>query len=112
MALIDVAITGGGLAGVVLAAGLCSFPHLNVTLYESAPTLSERGASIAMGGNALRGLELISPSLRAAVDEAGGVYTQSTRLVIVRWINSNTITITTVHKAYHFDRAKDQILAR
>lgn len=60
-----IAIIGGGLGGVCLAAGLL---HRNIPfhLYESAASFGEIGAGITIGANAVRALSLLSPSLLSA----------------------------------------------
>ncbi|KAG8163704.1 hypothetical protein KVR01_007001 [Diaporthe batatas] len=58
---IRVAIIGGGLAGTTVANALIQIPHLEVQVYESAPTFSERGAAVGFDSHALGVLELILP---------------------------------------------------
>lgn len=53
---LNVAIVGGGIAGVGLALGLKDAPHLKVTLFESAPAFGEIGAGVSFGANAVRAL--------------------------------------------------------
>lgn len=60
-----IAIIGGGLGGVCLAAGLLHL-HIPFHLYESAPSFGEIGAGITIGANAVRALSLLSPSLLSA----------------------------------------------
>lgn len=54
---ISVAIVGGGIAGIALAANLFKMSHLDVKLYESAPQFSEIGAGISFGANAVSAIE-------------------------------------------------------
>lgn len=53
---LNVAIVGGGIAGVGLALGLKDAPHLKVTLFESAAAFGEIGAGVSFGANAVRAL--------------------------------------------------------
>ncbi len=53
---LNVAIVGGGIAGVGLAIGLKDAPHLKVTLFESAAAFGEIGAGVSFGANAVRAL--------------------------------------------------------
>ncbi|WP_288406376.1 NAD(P)-binding protein, partial [uncultured Acinetobacter sp.] len=50
---VRIALVGGGIAGVALAANLFKQPHLDVCLYEAAPQFSEIGAGISFGANAV-----------------------------------------------------------
>ncbi len=52
MTCIRVAIIRGGLAGAALARALVQCPHLEIQVYESAPTFSERGGAIGLSCNA------------------------------------------------------------
>lgn len=65
----SVAIVGGGIGGLVLALGLLKHPHIDVHVYESAPSFGEIGAGVAIGPNAQRALEMISPAAKAAFDK-------------------------------------------
>ena len=56
-----VAVIGGGIGGVLLAIGLLKHPHVDVHVYESAPSFGEIGAGIGLGPNAQRALKLIGP---------------------------------------------------
>lgn len=53
---LNIAIVGGGIAGVGLALGLKDAPHLKVTLFESAAAFGEIGAGVSFGTNAVRAL--------------------------------------------------------
>lgn len=59
---ISIAIIGGGIAGIALAANLFKLKHLDVKLYESAPQFSEIGAGISFGANAVRAIEYLGLS--------------------------------------------------
>jgi salicylate hydroxylase len=61
---INVAIIGGGFAGLALAIGL--LPHsqyIKTTIYESAPAFAEIGVGVAFGPNVVRAMHMISPSI-------------------------------------------------
>ncbi|CZR60119.1 uncharacterized protein PAC_10014 [Phialocephala subalpina] len=62
---INIAIAGGGIAGLCLARGLSKYPHLNVTVYEATQRYLDIGGGLAFHGNAMRALELIDPELPA-----------------------------------------------
>ena len=62
----SVAIVGGGIGGILLALGLLKYPHIDVHVYESAPSFGEVGAGVTIGPNAQRALELIGPSAHEA----------------------------------------------
>ncbi|KAF2724235.1 FAD/NAD(P)-binding domain-containing protein [Polychaeton citri CBS 116435] len=63
---ISVAIAGGGIAGLALAAGLARKPHVNVRVYESVPGYKDIGAGLALHMNAIKALTLIGPEVRDA----------------------------------------------
>lgn len=63
----SVAVVGGGIGGLVLALGLLKHPHIDVHVYESAPSFGEIGAGVGFGPNAQRALELIGPQTKAAL---------------------------------------------
>ncbi|WP_297835507.1 salicylate 1-monooxygenase [Pseudomonas sp.] len=54
---LQIAIVGGGIAGVALALDLCRHPHLNIQLFEAAPAFGEVGAGVSFGANAVRAIE-------------------------------------------------------
>ncbi|ENH69568.1 Salicylate hydroxylase [Fusarium oxysporum f. sp. cubense race 1] len=54
---LEVAIAGGGIAGLITAIALLKHPNVNVQVYERAPEFKEIGASIALGPNGLRTLD-------------------------------------------------------
>ncbi|EON68907.1 hypothetical protein W97_08165 [Coniosporium apollinis CBS 100218] len=58
----DVAVVGGGIAGVTLVIGLLH-NRVPVTLYEAAPRFGEIGAGVAFGPNAVRAMKLIDPRI-------------------------------------------------
>lgn len=65
----SVAVIGGGIGGLALAIGLLNYPHIDVHVYESAPSFVEIGAGVALGPNAQRALEHIDPSAKKAFDK-------------------------------------------
>ncbi|KAI0024482.1 salicylate hydroxylase [Xylariomycetidae sp. FL0641] len=78
-----IAIVGGGLAGATLANGLFQLPHLDVHVFESAPTFSERGASVGLASNAKEALEHVIPGqVNDLLARAGGVAINSSRCLI------------------------------
>ena len=80
---IRVAIIGGGLAGATLFNALLKHAHLDVDIFESAPHFSERGAAVGLSQNAQKALAEIGPQLVEALDRAGAVQMNSSRLVVV-----------------------------
>ncbi|WP_206665529.1 salicylate 1-monooxygenase [Jejubacter calystegiae] len=67
---LQVAIAGGGIAGVTLALALSRLPHISLSLYESAHGFSEVGAGISIGPNAVRILDWlgVGDAYREAAD--------------------------------------------
>ena len=61
---VEVAIVGGGFAGLALAIGLQHVPHINVHVYEGAHKFSEIGAGVMLGPNAQRAMDLIDPHIK------------------------------------------------
>ncbi|KAK3317115.1 salicylate hydroxylase [Cercophora scortea] len=76
---IRIAIIGGGLTGATLANALFHVPGLAVHVYESAPTFSERGASVALSTNALQALKQVIPASTELLARAGAVPMNSSR---------------------------------
>ena len=64
-----IAVIGGGLAGLCCTLGLLKHPHIDVHIYESAPTFSEFGAGVEIGPNAQTALKLLSPLAEKAFTE-------------------------------------------
>ena len=62
----SVAVVGGGIGGLSLAIGLLKHSHIDVQIYEAAPSFGEIGAGIAISPNAQRALELIGPHAKEA----------------------------------------------
>ena len=71
----NVAIVGGGIAGLTLTLSLLS-NGIPVTLYEAASKFGEIGAGVSFGPNAVRAMDLISPRVLQAF-EARATYNQS-----------------------------------
>ena len=65
--ILDLAIIGGGLAGLALSIGLSRF-GIKHTIYESANQFSEIGAGISTGTNAIAALALIDPRIIECYD--------------------------------------------
>ncbi|KAI1376653.1 FAD/NAD(P)-binding domain-containing protein [Hypoxylon crocopeplum] len=63
---IKVAIAGGGIAGLALAAGLAKKPHIDVHVYESVPAYKDVGAGLALHLNAIKAMTLIGHEVRQA----------------------------------------------
>ncbi|VUC24553.1 unnamed protein product [Clonostachys rosea] len=54
---LEIAIAGGGIAGLITAIALIKHPGVNINVYERAEELREIGASIALGPNGLSSLD-------------------------------------------------------
>ena len=80
---IEVAVIGGGLAGAALANALLKYSHINMNIFESASTFSERGAAVGMDVNAQLALSEIGGPLTNVVERAGGVVMTSSRVLVV-----------------------------
>ncbi|RYO97929.1 hypothetical protein DL765_010974 [Monosporascus sp. GIB2] len=63
---IRVAIAGGGIAGLALAAGLVKKPHIDVHVYESVPEYKDVGAGLALHLNAIKAMGFIGPEVKQA----------------------------------------------
>ncbi|KAM0712136.1 hypothetical protein Q7P37_011230 [Cladosporium fusiforme] len=61
---IKIAIAGGGIAGLALAAGLAKKPHLEVHVYEGVPEYKDVGAGLALHMNAIKAMMLIGPEVK------------------------------------------------
>lgn len=71
---LKIAIAGGGIASLCLAHSLTTkHPQWSVKIFEASPQIRDEGAAIGLATNAQEALGLISPGLREALDEAGGV---------------------------------------
>lgn len=65
----EVAIVGGGIAGLTLALHLL-IHRVPTKLYEQAPRFGEIGAGVAFGPNSTKALSLISPHVFKAFEDA------------------------------------------
>ncbi|KAF4552729.1 FAD-binding domain-containing protein 13 [Elsinoe fawcettii] len=63
---IKVAIIGGGIGGLSLAAGLVKQAHIDVHVYESVPEYKDIGAGLALHMNAIKAMDLIGPHVKKA----------------------------------------------
>ena len=81
---IRIAIIGGGLAGASLIHALIKFSHLDVHIFEAAPEFREAGMAIGIARNAQAALELIGPSARQCLDEAGAVPMRGVRYMLAQ----------------------------
>jgi salicylate hydroxylase len=60
---LNLAVIGGGFAGLALTIGLLPHPNIKTTVYESAPAFAEIGVGVAFGPNAVRAMGMISPGI-------------------------------------------------
>lgn len=61
-----VAVVGAGIAGSCLTIGLAQNPLLDVHLYEAYPNVGVRGAGLALHGNAIKAMDLVSQEIKKA----------------------------------------------
>ncbi len=80
---LQVAIVGGGIAGLTAAIALKSHAGIDVQIYERASKLQEIGASIALGPNGLRTLDRLG--IHNALDESIAFRNTKTRLPHIYW---------------------------
>jgi salicylate hydroxylase len=80
---IQIAISGGGVAGAAIARALHEQAHIEVNVYESAPEFSEKGMAIIMAINAQRALGKLVPDVEETFEWAGAVTVNSTRIMLV-----------------------------
>ncbi|RDW64794.1 hypothetical protein BP6252_10445 [Coleophoma cylindrospora] len=66
---LDIAIVGGGIAGLALAISLLKHCHINLTIYESAQRFGEIGAGVAFGSNAVSAMALIDPRIKEGFEK-------------------------------------------
>ncbi|KAI1143689.1 FAD/NAD(P)-binding domain-containing protein [Hypoxylon sp. FL0543] len=71
---IDIAIVGGGIIGLSLAAGLIK-QNVKVKVYEQAKGFREIGAGMAFTANAIRCMGLMNPDIVSALRSGGSVAT-------------------------------------
>lgn len=60
---LDIAIIGGGIAGLTLAIGLLKQPNTRASIYESAKEFHEIGAGVLFGPNATHAMALLDPGI-------------------------------------------------
>lgn len=86
----EIAIIGGGIVGLILAAGLHR-RAVPVTVYEQASTFRESGAGIGFNMAAKACMEMIDPAVITALRLCGGVSFSSTDPVdphdYLRWVD-------------------------
>lgn len=69
---INIAIAGGGIAGLALAAGLYSkHPHIDFHIYEGAKEYKDIGGGLAIHMNGINSMDLINPGLKQAYFDKG-----------------------------------------
>ncbi|KAI1123333.1 hypothetical protein F5Y10DRAFT_281024 [Nemania abortiva] len=79
-----IAISGSGLAGASLTNALLQYLHLDVHIFESAPSFKEAGLAIGLTRNAQAALDLIGPSAPQLLKRAGAVPMRGVRFVIAQ----------------------------
>ncbi|EME44161.1 hypothetical protein DOTSEDRAFT_80005 [Dothistroma septosporum NZE10] len=68
---INVAILGGGIAGLTLGLGLAKNPHVDFHIYETVPEYKDIGAGLALHLNAIKAMALVGNEVKQAyVDRA------------------------------------------
>lgn len=80
---IQIAVSGGGLAGAAIARALYQQAHIEVNVYESAPEFSEKGMAIGMAINAQRALGKLVHDVEEMFKRAGAVTINSSRIMLV-----------------------------
>jgi salicylate hydroxylase len=80
---IEIAVSGGGLAGAAIARALYQQPHIQVNVYESAPEFLEKGMAIVVAINAQRALAKLVPDVEEMFKRAGAVTVNSSRIMLV-----------------------------
>jgi salicylate hydroxylase len=63
---ISVAIAGGGIGGLSLAAGLQNCSHLDVQVYEGTKIYKDVGGGLAIHPNGIRAMELVGENVKRA----------------------------------------------
>lgn len=69
---VEIAVIGGGIAGLILAIGLQKYSYINVSVYESAHRFGEVGAGVVRGPNAQRAMQLIDPEILEGYNRRAG----------------------------------------
>lgn len=78
-----IAISGGGLGGAAIANALHGLPHLEICIYESAESFSERGAAVGLSSNAMDALAQVVDSSDELLRRAGASDMNSSRSMLV-----------------------------
>ncbi|CAO2654521.1 Nn.00g112540.m01.CDS01 [Neocucurbitaria sp. VM-36] len=79
---IQIAVSGGGLAGAAIARALYQQAHIQVNVYESASEFSKKGMAIGMAINAQRALGKLVPDVEEMFQRAGAVTINSSRIML------------------------------
>ncbi|KAF4463337.1 Monooxygenase FAD-binding [Fusarium albosuccineum] len=103
----EVAIAGGGIAGLITAISLLKHPGVSVQVYERAPEFKEIGASIALGPNGLRSLEKLGVE-NALVPEASQRQKSDNPMVYRHWKTGEIID----RDVHHTVKTKKHFTAR
>ncbi|KAF5013773.1 hypothetical protein FDECE_245 [Fusarium decemcellulare] len=103
----EVAIAGGGIAGLITAISLLKHPGVSVQVYERAPEFKEIGASIALGPNGLRSLEKLGVE-NALVPEASQRQKSDNPMVYRHWKTGEVID----RDVHHTVKTKKHFTAR
>ncbi|ETS73669.1 hypothetical protein PFICI_14615 [Pestalotiopsis fici W106-1] len=99
---LQVAIIGGGIAGLAAAIALKDHPAVDVQIYERAAELREIGASIALGPNGMRTLDRLG--VDNALDDSVAFRNKSRHPMIYRhWKTNEDISVDS-HKGHVEDR--------
>jgi salicylate hydroxylase len=80
---IQIAISGGGLAGAAIARALYQQAHVEINVYESAPEFSEKGMAVGMAINAQRALGKLVPDVEEMFGRADAMTMNSSRIMLV-----------------------------
>ncbi|KAI1457534.1 salicylate 1-monooxygenase [Annulohypoxylon moriforme] len=92
---LQIAIIGGGIAGLGAAIALKHHPAIDVQVYEKASELREIGASIALGPNGMRTLDRLG--VQNALDDEIAFRNKSKYPMIYRHWKTNEIVSTDSH---------------
>ena len=92
-----VAIIGGGIGGLCTALALLKYPHIDVQVYEAAPTFGEIGAGVGIAPNAQRALELIGPAAQAAYEKhaTGNMWPEHAKSMVDYYVVSRQKSVRT-----------------
>ncbi|KAJ3196721.1 hypothetical protein HK101_007953 [Irineochytrium annulatum] len=95
MATPDIAISGGGVAGLVLALGLKRHMGLTPTVYEQAPSFDDNvGGAMGMYANGLRIIRDISPELLKSIRSVARPYNKR------RWMRHDGTEVAVAEERY------------